>query len=1779
MKWLISLAFFMTHLSYGKVFFQASMNHQATHELVWNFSEPRQDWGKGDKSQVTVSCSNASVPDYQVYWSNAKTLKAVFKKNLNPGADCEAFIFNEKERFRLKSPLIKVDQIYPWNFEALDEDSAFILKLEGVVDPDTLVKDIFVEVEDLKEKIEFDVVRGETRQEILKSAYLEDRPEHIVLWPRRNFPLNKKIAFVIQENSVFAFKKEGKIRAPFEIKMSCERTNATSPCSPLGKITLEFNSEVFGKYLRDVRLVHKQHVIKPEIISDDSTYTYLTFPGQLEPEAIYTVEVPESLEDTAGRRLSNAKKFPMKVSTSPFPPLAKFPGSFGILEAQTETILPVTVRNIEKKISLKKTSAIINIKDPLQLMRWRSAVDLRQDYYYKDLRDKSIFDEKTTTSNDSLEYKLEKNQSEVLGLPLKGKGLHIVELSSPKVAESILQNKKNFFISTSVLITNLATHLKVGQTNSLAWVTTLDKGEVVSGAEVKVYDCHGKMLQQGKTNNTGLVLFSKVTQKNTNCQSKYEGFSNKILAIASKDDDATYTLSDWNRGIETWRFALPWRDSSTSERVHTAFDRPVYKSGETVHMLHILRAQSDKGLVYSKNKYPKLIIRHPETNKEWTLSLKWQDAGNTFSEFVIPQEAPQGRYEVSLSQNKNDQTLYAGDFNVKNFRIPLIRADLFFQDHKSDFIQNETLKILGHLEYMAGGNNSDAQVTLRTEINPFFGGMAFKEYENYLFHFGDEEENPQRTGRILEKQIAETDDKGDVNFQIKNLPKSAMAQKLHAEIEYTDPNGAYQTKTISAVIYPYETLVGFKVDDKIYDLRIKKKNVFHFVLIDKNKKPLQNESYSVRLFKNITTSNRKKILGGFYSYSSTSRLEDQGEVCQGESDKQGKATCTLAIPTSGSYRLIAKSSDGQGLLDFYIYGDNSSWDEQNYNDRMDMIPDKKVYRIGDKAKLKLTLPFEKGTMLITKERAGIIKAYLAPFSKKSPFVIIPVEKEDYPNVFVSAFVVRGRLAQGQSTGLVDLAKPAYRMGLQEIQVESKAQVMGLDIIPNKKTFKIRERVKLKILAKNPDGSPAKNKKVAITVFDEGLNLIDQTNSFDALSTLIQNFPHQVDTATPQTHIIGKRHFGLKARPQGGSGGTDQKLRQIFETLVYWKADIQLNDKGEANVEFPLNDSLTSFIIRGLVYSQDSFGKSETKINTTQDILSFAGTSPTIRTGDDFFAHYTIKNLTSVNKTIRAELTLNGQKLANDNLKISGGQSVIFKKEVPSFKEAGEANYSLKLWDGKELIDELKTKQKILSLYTPRVQFTDLQEIKGQVLIPGHKTSPLYAGTQVSLSSTLLSGPETFKNYMRDYPYQCLEQQLARAIILEDKQLIQKIDNNLSSFIDTRGLLKFYPHPEGKGDLTVTSHFLEMSFWSGIKFKKNDQLEVALLNFITGQTKDLTVWEKQNFETLKLRAMVTLKLINSVHFSTSWTSEIPLASDKDSIWLLMDKWVLFYPQETASLAHDIIRNKLKIDGSTIALNSVDNESLLFNSPSTIYARFLLLQKKIPVDSGFKKFYENNEGKFILGYLGLKKAGHYGDTISNTYAFILQKLWTRPTVTGVTELNQQKANWKNNEAPLLTLNAEEGKNDQWLKHSGEGKPWADIQYSIFPDPNAKTVQGIDLSQTLSDPETGENYKVQERVELKITIETKSEVSMLGLRLPLPAGVTILSARSKDLYFDFEEKTESEWRGYVGHLNKGSYEIKILFRLNQSGDFEIPGMRAEALYSRDIFGELPYWSMKIK
>ncbi len=252
-----------------------------------------------------------------------------------------------------------------------------------------------------------------------------------------------------------------------------------------------------------------------------------------------------------------------------------------------------------------------------------------------------------------------------------------------------------------------------------------------------------------------------------------------------------------------------------------------------------------------------------------------------------------------------------------------------------------------------------------------------------------------------------------------------------------------------------------------------------------------------------------------------------------------------------------RAADGAGNVavansSVWVAGKGEWWFDASNDDRMDVLPEKKRYEPGEKAVFQVRMPFREATALVTVEREGVMDVVRHQLSGKSPVVEVPMRGNHAPNVFVSVLAVRGRVADVQPTALVDLGKPAFKMGVAEINVGWRAHELKV-----KRQHRSRRCIACATRRKvtrrghtRADGKPPpKDSEVALVAVDEGLLELAPNESWKLLETMMQRRGIEVDTATASMQVVGKRHYGRKAREAGGGGGRKTSARAVRHAAV------------------------------------------------------------------------------------------------------------------------------------------------------------------------------------------------------------------------------------------------------------------------------------------------------------------------------------------------------------------------------------------------------------------------------------------------------------------------------------------------------------------------------------------------------------------------------------------------------------------------------------------------------
>ncbi|HET6490104.1 MAG TPA: hypothetical protein VFG28_10100, partial [Syntrophales bacterium] len=573
--------------------------------------------------------------------------------------------------------------------ESIDERQIFVLYVDAEPTQESMQKNVWFSVSGVSERVGMVLVTGKERDQVLKTLrYKKEEGPIVTLRARQSFPPSAKLRLiwgkgiaaksgvVTEEDQVLEFKA----RSPFRAEFTCPREKKGGACIPVLPMKITFSAPVSWSLAKEITLRSQDgKVWKPKAGKDDdediSYRRMVTFTGPFPDKTDFTVGMPKGMKDDAGRPLANANRFPLTVKTEAYPPLAKFSARFGILEAASP-ILPVTVRNIEAELknhmlsvegegeevlpeapdteaaSGGRTESAGKTPAVTQQMKGRiQKVNLDQDerviHWLRNIaaatREKSIFAGQAGGKEFKLPVPEGGKAFEVIGIPLDRPGFYVVELESRILGTHLLGKPAPLYVPTTALVTNMAAHFKWGRESSLVWVTALDKASPVAGADVSIRDCNGKRIWQGKTDERGVALIRGTLpgqDKQTRCNwpvNYYEatgmlgGMSSGLFVFARSGNDATFTHSSWEEGIEPWRFQLPAADYRGLDDViaHTIFDRTLLRAGETVHMKHILRIPTTEGfsLPGGSARFDEIAIRHGGSGQEYRMPLSWHAGG------------------------------------------------------------------------------------------------------------------------------------------------------------------------------------------------------------------------------------------------------------------------------------------------------------------------------------------------------------------------------------------------------------------------------------------------------------------------------------------------------------------------------------------------------------------------------------------------------------------------------------------------------------------------------------------------------------------------------------------------------------------------------------------------------------------------------------------------------------------------------------------------------------------------------------------------------------------------------------------------------------------------------------------------------------------------------------------------------------------------------------------------------------------------------------------------
>ena len=307
----------------------------------------------------------------------------------------------------------------------------------------------------------------------------------------------------------------------------------------------------------------------------------------------------------------------------------------------------------------------------------------------------------------------------------------------------------------------------------------------------------------------------------------------------------------------------------------------------------------------------------------------------------------------------------------------------------------------------------------------------------------------------------------------------ADPQEIVAELEYADPNGEVLTTSTRIPLWPAALIVGMKPDSwALSQDQVK----FQAVVLDLAGKPVAGVPVSVDLFERKTFSHRKRLLGGFYAYQSGAQVKRlQPASARGAATTRG---CCSAIRLAGVGRAAGAGACARTAMATSPWpAPACGWQARESGGSTcptttawTCCPSASATSRARQQCSRCACRFAQATALVTVEREGVMDVQVVPLSGKAPVVNVPVRGNHAPNVFVSVLAVRGRVADVQPTALVDLGKPAFKMGVAQINVGWRAHELKVNVSTDRQVYRVRDKAKVSVEVRRAlDGKPPRER--------------------------------------------------------------------------------------------------------------------------------------------------------------------------------------------------------------------------------------------------------------------------------------------------------------------------------------------------------------------------------------------------------------------------------------------------------------------------------------------------------------------------------------------------------------------------------------------------------------------------------------------------------------------------------------------------------------------------------
>jgi uncharacterized protein YfaS (alpha-2-macroglobulin family) len=956
---------------------------------------------------------------------------------------------------------------------------------------------------------------------------------------------------------------------------------------------------------------------------------------------------------------------------------------------------------------------------------------------------------------------------------LSTQGLYVLVATADTIKERSWDDRASQWL----VVTDIGLTSYQGSDGLTVLARSLETALPLAGIEIALYARNNSPLATLHTDENGLVRFSPGLLQGRD--------GRRAVQLVATDKKYGFTFLSLNQApFDLSDRGVAGRAAPGILDAYVYSDRGIYRPGETVHIVALLRDQLGNAV-----QSPPLTLRMEDPMAKITLErvLTPDSSGGYSSSVTLDAAARTGHWKARLYVDTDEKPIGRLSFQVNAFKPPRLEVRLA----AAGIVTPETTAaVTVQADYLYGSPGSDLNVD--AWLNLRYDAHPFADYQTYWFGVSG-----KKTGLAeIELPSLRTDEQGQAvlplelaEFKLNSTTLQPLKAVLRAEV--SDIDGRVVTALTELPVRHLRQYVGVKPVFSDQQVQADSKAGFEVVALDGQGQVLADSELSFRLIREEIDYQWFRE-DGIWGYERIIRDHEEQRA-----QLRTPFPAAISLPVGqGRYRLELYGQDQTALLtSFRFTAGEQLVGRSDSPDAVKVTLDRKLYQVGETAKLTIQAPYPGQASLVL---AGTAVRKVMNFSLTETdnrhTLEIPVLADWGAGVYAMVTVYKPADAGKGKRG-----KGANRaVGLVWLGVDPAAQRLEVAINSPDQT---RPRQTLEVPVTVRGAAPGAEVRLTMAAVDDGVLQLTGFTSPD-----------------PLAWFFGKQQLGLEIRDLYGQlitapnskplilrtgAGDDEELRGAPESNIkvvsLFSGVVQVGADGQVNVPLTLPDFNGRLRLMAVAWSREKLGAASHNLQVNDPVVISPSLPRYLARDDQSTVQVLLDNVDGPEGEYHLEwstsgaLIMEGDFSADVTLERGKRQSRTF----PVFTDAtGKGNLHLQVSGPEGYSYAGDFALNVRDKYLPELNriFSTLEPGDGMTL--DHTTVrglvPVTAGVTFTVASSPNLDVVGLLEQLDRYPYGCLEQLTSRAMPLLHANLLAsrynapfdgKLDDKISKAIE------------------------------------------------------------------------------------------------------------------------------------------------------------------------------------------------------------------------------------------------------------------------------------------------------------------------------------------------------------------------------------------------------------